>query len=358
MEEYFPPIGTDHQILEGQEAGFSLNRFAILLIGTILLLIICVISFFTWQRRVTFLIPDTQLSIVLPKDAQHELKAGATVTLSSDWKTGIPESRSTILIGGDEAHPTWLLAPVWTKRPASFKTIKRHGLYRLSGLDSEKELPTYALSMRSAHIWMEPLDGALGAFRVHTLSSTPEPLFFAWDKQIMKSSIAFSTKGTLSDRDDVSYALQQNNFDSAFLHSVELNHQGLSPWRKELTRVSWTGSESNRSWELIFANTSSPAIPLLSANASSTYSDLLMLRDGSGTRVYKGSSTSTTTDLRIGALPETSSVICHRENFHPFLRLRGQATSRTLPITPFINPSNFRVFEVGSLDNFLSVCFE
>lgn len=358
MEEYFPPIGTDHQILEGQEAGFSLNRFAILLGGGVLLVLIGIVSFFLWQKRVAFSIPDTELSALLPKNAQHELKTGTLFSLPSDWKKTIPESRSTLILGGDTTKPTWLLAPIWVRLPSSFKTIERHGFYRLSRLNGEKSSNTFPLSFHTVANWTDPLKEALGAFRLNAPSTEMKPVFFAWNRRIIKSSLPFETQGTLSDRDEVSYALQQNSFDSLFLHSVQVNGQGLSPWRKELTRVSWTGSETNRSWELEFSSVSSSAIPLLRAAVSSTSSDLMFLPDGSAARIYIGDTTvATSTRLRLGALPDLSSVVCPTLTFKPFLRLRGELLTYPLPV-PFLEAARLRVFEAGSLDGFLSACFE
>ena len=360
MEEYFPPHGTDHQIMEGQEAPFWANRLAIVIGSVALICCMALGSFLFWQQRVSFLVPDTELMATLPKSTQHWLKSNSVVSLTDVWKRAIPESDASIVIGGDATQPTWMIAPIWVREPASFTTTEQHGLYRLSSLNGAKLEHGIALSPHAARAWLDLVSGGLGGVRVHEPTLAPEPLIFSWNRSLLKSSLPYRAKGTLSAVDDVSYTLQNNRFDDAFLQSGSVNKQGLTALRHDLERVSWTGEGKDRSWEFIFTHASSVAMSLLSSAASSTVADGTSLRDGSGAQTYKieaQAETDTSTTLRIGTTPTATPIHCSDSTFIPFLRMRGQAVARPFSI-PFIQSASAHLIEVGSIDNSFAVCFE
>lgn len=352
MEEYFPPIGTDHQILEGQEAGFRFSLLAVFL-GVFALLVGGAISFFIWQQRVSFAVPDTEVMAVVPADGQEWLRDASPLALPEPWTKPVADPGSTLIVGGTLSGPDWLIAPVWRGLPDGFEPVERHGLFRLAAREGSSASSTFPLSLKSAKQWLDPIKGALGASRFRP--SQGEPLTFIWNEHLLRSSLPFETVGTLSDKDDVSYALQKNAFDESFLKTVFVNGQGLSPWRKELARVSWTGAEANRSWELVFNDAASPALGLLAFASSSTRA--FYLDDGSATRVFVGAGTSSTGNVvRLGAAPEATGTVCMLEGFKPFLRIRGQALKQASPFS-FFPFEALSALEAGSSDGFLSLCF-
>ncbi len=349
MEETFAPFGTEHQIiLDARVARFPFARLPFLLGALFMFLLLALGGGWIWQRHVSFSVPETAITAILPPAAQRWMQTQNTLPIPNAWTGVVPGSRLSILIGGTLERPTWILAPFWTKAPAGFASHERHGLYRLSVRDETGA--TNRLHLSEAASWLKQTPDALGALAWRQASSS-EPVFLAWNTSLLTSSLPASVQGELSDTDDVSYLLQQNDFDTAFLGSVSVNGQGLAPWRERLERVSWSETPSGRSWELRFAN----AAPENTLFLPPLGTERRFLRDGSISTLLTTTSTPPTdTTLRLGEAPSSTGHACATPGFKPFLRIRGATFAHLLPA--LLPTSDIDLLEVGAFEERLSIC--
>ncbi len=351
MEETFLPLGSDHRIILDERVDrFPFARLPFFLGALFVLLLLAGIGGRIWQRRVTFSTPETVITATLPPAGQHWLRRQTTVPIPPAWTEAIPDSRSTILIGGTLERPTWILAPFWVKAPKGFKSHERHGLYRLSVMG--EAAATRPLRLIETKTWLKQAPDALGALAWRQ-SSSSEPVFLAWSPTLLTSSLPASVQGALSETDDVSYLLQHNVFDTAFLASASVNGQGLAPLREQLERISWTDTAAGRSWELRFGT------PTLQSNlflpASGT--ERRLLPDDSGSNLLTATSSAPTdATLRLGDIPSSTGRTCSTPDFHPFLRLRGETLVRLLP--SLLPSARVDLLEVGAFRERLSICLE
>ncbi len=350
MEETFPPLGSDHRIILDERVDrFPFARLPFFLGVVFVFLLLALGSGWIWQRRVSFSLPQTPITTVLPPAGQSWLKAQTSLPLPTNWKEAMPTSRLSLLMGGTPEHPTWLLAPLWIHPPAGFQTIERHGLYRLSA-QTETTSPASPLSLREASAWLKRTPKALGAARWQDLSG-PEPVFFAWNEHILVSSLPATVEGELSSQDDLSYLLQNPDFDAAFLASASVNGQGLAPWREALERVSWTDTVAGRSWELVFR----AALPANNVFSSVRATERRLLQDGSTSNLLTAtSSLPTSSVLRLGEPAAASTDTCPVPTFNPFLRIRGNSLAHFLPV--LLPSSTLTLIEIGAFQGQLSVC--
>lgn len=351
MEETFPPLGSDHRIILDERVDrFPFARLPFFLGAVFLFLLLSLGGGWIWQRRVSFSLPQTAVTIVLPPAGQHWLETQTSIPLPSGWQGGARTSRLSLLMGGTLERPTWLLAPIWIRPPAGFETVDRHGLYRLSALP-ETTSSTSPLSLHETSAWLARAPKALGAARWQD-PSHPEPLFFAWNEDILVSSLPSTVEGELSSHDDLSYLLQNPDFDAAFLASVSVNGQGLAPWREVLERVSWTDTVAGRTWELVFRSVA----PSNNVFASAFTTERRLLQDDTSSNLLTSTSSLPTSNvLRLGEPAVVSSGACSLPTFKPFLRIRGNTLARLLP--SLLPSSTLTLIEVGAFQDQLSVCF-
>lgn len=352
MEEYFPPIGTDHQIIldERQDRFGFLHRASFF--WTVLGLFFCIgLGFWYWQEHVSFAVPKTSLSVSVTGAGQTWLQNKNPFTLPSAWAAPT-HSRFILTAGGDLSHIQWVIVPKWVFLPASFRTQETHGLYRLA-TTTDAPTSTQPLSLHEAHTWLKEAPHALGGLRIIDASSS-QPLIAAWNDSLIVSSSSYPDgPWDLSQNDDASYVLQKTPLDESFLQQLVINNQGLAPWRADLSRISWTDTSNGRSWELV----TKTATATEALTSTSTYIQRQTLDDGTLLLVdHTRVPTSTTLTSRVGDQISTNTSTCLSTEFHPFLRMRG-ATLQQLPHTFISSSTRLRVLEVGSFHQRFSLCF-
>ncbi|MBP7005960.1 hypothetical protein KBB27_02460 [Patescibacteria group bacterium] len=352
MEEYFPPIGTDHQIiLDERQDRFGFLRRPPLLWGILITLLIVVFGSWYWQRHTSFNVPATVLSANVTRVGQSWLATSNPFALPSGW-TAPTHSRFAITAGGDFTHIQWIIVPRWISLPKTFRTQETHGLYRLA-VTSDAPERTQKLSLQEAHSWLRTAPHALGAVRL-TDTSSAQPTLIAWNDTFAVSSSPYPDgPWDLSETDDASYALQQTALDESFLQQLVINNQGLAPWRKDLSRISWTDTANGRSWELV----TKTATATQALTSTSTYVQRETIDDGTLLLVdHVTVPTSSAATSRIGIPEGSATSTCAEGKFHPFLRMRG-ATLQQLPHTIVSSSTALEIFEVGSIDHRFAICF-
>ncbi len=346
MEEYFPPMGTDHQILDGREARPRAHLF---IIGgaTLVLLLLC--AFGWWKQRThTFSVPQGAITLDSSRTATETLRSEQRLTISPAWK----DVRAGLLprvVGGSFEEPTWLIAPRWAKTPQGWNVIERYGVYAVF-VHPEAPSSTRPLQLRDRAAWTNGIKQPLIRGQLMTEDGT---ISFAVNDSVFATNIP-ATKPTveLLQGYDTSYTLQQSPLDSVLLQRLVLGIQGLAPWREDISRIAWnspTGTLTD--WSLELRNASSTLGQILAT--TTTINRVNLLADGSASIRRLIVSPVTTTTVQSGNSSPATLASCSNSRFHPFFQLSGSSLAHAWSRLGTTPPS---FFQIGELNGQFTIC--
>lgn len=346
MEEYFPPMGTDHQILDGREAR---PRALLFVIGgaTLFLLILCVFGW--WKQRThTFSVPEAAITLDYSRTAKEALRSEQRLAIPGAWK----DARAGLLpriIGGSFDEPTWLIAPRWAKTPQNWNAIERYGVYAVF---THPDAPpsTRPIQLRDRTTWTSGIKRPLMRGQLMTEGTR---ISFAVNDSVLATDIPVTKPSAeLLQGYDVSYTLQQSPLDSALLQRLVLGTQGLASWRADVSRIAWnspTGTLTD--WSLELRNTSSTLGQILAT--TTTMNRVSLLADGSASIRRLIVSPIATTTVQSGTSSATPLASCSTSRFHPFFQLSGLSLAHTWSQLGAMPPS---FFQIGELNGQFTIC--
>lgn len=348
MEEYFPPMGTDHQILDGREAR---PRAVVFVLGGLGLLFLLLAAFGWWKQWThAFTIPKSLITIDYSGKAARWLHNEDRLPLSEDWRSLRQSGLFPRLVGGTATSPSWILAPRWARVPTNWKEGESFFLYRVF-IHPDVSTTTTTLALRDRGDWSLDLPSVVLRGRVQLDN---QAVAFAMNHEVLVTSLATEVPKTkpLSGY-DTSYILQNSALDAALLQRFVLNDQGLAPWRSDITRLAWNAPTGTlTSWSLEARHASSSLLQLLAV--SSTEQRVSLLPDGSANVRRYVASTSTVTLLQEGNRTDAPLTSCADSDFHPFFHLSGASLTHAWSQISARQPS---LLQIGELDGRLSVCF-
>ncbi len=348
MEEYFPPMGTDHQILDGREAR---PRAVVFVLGGLGLLLTIFAVLGWWKQRThSFAVPKSLITIDYSRKAAHWLRDEDRLPLSGDWRSFRRPGLLPRLIGGTATTPTWILAPRWARVPENWAEGESFFLYRVF-THPDTSTTTTVLALRDRRDWSLDLESVVLRGRVQL---DDQAVAFAINKKVLTTSLAASTPNIQPlPGYDGSYILQNPALDAALLGRFVLNDQGLAPWRSDITRLAWNApSGTLMGWSLEVRHASSSLLQLLAV--SSTAQRVSLLPDGSASVRRHAASTSTITLLQKGDQIDAPLTGCADPDFHLFFHLSGPSLTHVWSQISMGQPS---LLQIGELSGRLSACF-
>lgn len=348
MEEYFPPMGTDHQILDGREAR---PRAVVFVLGGLGLLLVLLGALGWWKQRThSFAVPKSLITIDYSQKAAHWLRDEERLPLPEEWRSSGRPGLLPRFVGGTATAPTWILAPRWARVPENWEKQESFGLYRVFA-HPDASATTTALALRDRRGWSLDLRSVVLRGQVQLDGQT---VAFAINNEVLTTSFPASKPDIkLLSGYDASYILHNPVLDAALLQRFVLSDQGLAPWRPDIARLAWnTPTGTLTSWSLEARHASSSLLQLLAT--SSTVQRTSLLPDGSASIRRHVTSTSTLTLLQEGDRTDAPLTDCANSDFHPFFHLSGASLAHTWSRISARQPS---LLQIGELDGRLSVCF-
>lgn len=347
MEEYFPPIGTDHQILDGRKAR---PRPMVFVISGICILVFFFILFCWWKQRThIFTVPNEVITIDYSSDAAHFLEKEQRIFLPNEWRSSTASGLLPRIIGGTEKKPTWLLAPIWTQSPEGWQEQERFGLYRVTKSKTASDA-TKSLRLRDRSLWSLGINNVIlrGELRLYSSST-----IFALNKHLLVTSLPASQPNIEPlPGYDASYVLQHSSLDAALLGRITLLDQGLAPWRYDISRIAWnapTGTLTD--WAVELQTASSSLRQILAA--TSTRLETALLPDGSMSLRYHAPSSSAGLLLQNGVPSDARTPRCVDPDFHPFFHLSEKSLAHAWSRIGSVRPNTL---QIGELAGQLALC--
>lgn len=349
MEEYFPPMGTDHQILDGREAR---PRVVLFIVGGAILVLMLLLGGIGWwkQRTHTFTVPNETITIDYSRKASRFLREEQHLPITNAWRTMLHAGWLPRIAGGSFNEPTWILAPRWARVPEGWVEGERYGLYQLL-THLSAVAASQPVQLRERSTWSLGQRGVIARGR---LQQEQAFVSFALTSHILTTSLpATRPEAALLPGYDGSLILQNSALDSALFHRLVLENQGLSAWRQDIARFAWNApSGAVSDWLLEVRNASSSLAHLLST--SSTINRVTLLADGSASIRRHTIPTTTKTLLQSGSSTNAPLATCIDSDFHPFFHLDGMSLDHVWSRISSHHPS---LLQIGELGGRLSICF-
>lgn len=346
MEEYFPPMGTDHQILDGREAR---PRALLFVIGAATLFFLFLSLFGWWKQRThAFSVPEATITLDYARTTKEALRSEQRLPIPTAW-TDLRTGLLPRVVGGSFEEPTWLIAPRWAKTPHDWITSERYGAYAVF-VHPSVATSTRSLSLQERSEWTSGIKRPLirGQFMTEgaTFSFAVNDSVFATNIPVSKPSLE------LLQGYDAAYTLQQSPLDGVLLQRLVLGTQGVAPWREAISRIAWnspTGTLTD--WSLELRNASSTLGQLLAT--TTTMNRVSLLADGSASIRRMLVSPVATTTVQSGTSSATTLASCSASRFHPFFQLSGLSLAHTWSRLGATPPS---FFQIGELNGQFTMC--